>query len=246
MIDITTAADDSLNTRRVALDDGQVVTEQLTHHSQLCQDLWVLTQLGHKRGGVFVDIGAHDGIHFSNTYILEKGFGWTGVCVEPHPETYCDLRLNRECECLNCAAWSETGKVLQFNQHPEHPMLSGLLESGATKVETLSLNGICQDLGPIDYLSLDTEGSEIEILSTFDVERFKPTCMTIEHNGNGEALSWLINWLTKHGYLWRLWHWDLLAVRDRWQHGIVSHGTPPPPPTGGVVESMGAAPSDLG
>ena len=65
------------------------------------QDIWVLDILNHKRGGTFVDIGAHDEIHLSNTYLLEKEYNWSGICIEANSDTFEKLKGNRmECVCL--------------------------------------------------------------------------------------------------------------------------------------------------
>jgi hypothetical protein len=48
------------------------------HFSQVGQDAWALGHFGAKRGGVFVDVGASDGVTGSNSYLLEKCLGWTG------------------------------------------------------------------------------------------------------------------------------------------------------------------------
>jgi len=58
----------------------------------------VLETIGQLYGGYFVDIGAHDGITNSNSYIFEKYFGWSGICVEPNPNlrSYQTLINNRK------------------------------------------------------------------------------------------------------------------------------------------------------
>ena len=68
--------------------------------SQLGQDILVDEYFGGKRGGVFVDIGAYDGVTFSNTLMLERERGWTGVCIEPLPDVFAELRQNRGCVCV--------------------------------------------------------------------------------------------------------------------------------------------------
>ena len=213
-IDITTPSDHQAGNQRHVDEFGTVAVTGIVPRSQLCQDLWVLAQTNYKRGGTFVDVGAHDGVHFSNTYLLETEYQWTGVCVECG-NTYPQLRANRKVRCVNKAAWRRSGDVLPFNQHDE-PMLSGISSEGSTTVETISLNDICQDLGPIDYLSLDTEGTEAEILSTFDFEKYAPKCMTVEHNNNRASLAYFLELFLKHGYLWRMFHWDVFAVKDAW------------------------------
>jgi FkbM family methyltransferase len=58
----------------------------------------------HKKNGVFVDLGAYDGIESSNTLYFEESLDWGGVCVEPLPDAFARLRLNRRCLCMNACA----------------------------------------------------------------------------------------------------------------------------------------------
>src|SRR5579859_1429704 len=69
--------------------------------SQYGQDAIVDKLLGHMTAGVFVDVGAYDGVTLSNTYFLETTRGWTGVCFEPNPATFEQLRAKRSCVCEN-------------------------------------------------------------------------------------------------------------------------------------------------
>ena len=169
--------------------------------------MWVLRH--HPQPGRFLDIGAHDGIDLSNTYLLEK-MGWKGLCVEADSRSYARLQHNRAWS-LNKAAWRTTGELLPFNQHNQE-MLSGL-GSGEATVETVSINDLCDMVGHVDYVSLDTEGSEVEILKTYDWDR-NVKLWTVEHNNDNERISWLVSQFMSHGYLVRLFHWDIVAVRD--------------------------------
>jgi len=54
-----------------------------------------------KRNGYFLDIGAHDGIHISNTYLLERRYGWSGICIEANRDTFLKLQKNRKATCVN-------------------------------------------------------------------------------------------------------------------------------------------------
>ena len=65
-------------------------------HSQAGQDLWVLETLKNKKNGFFLDIGAYDGLKYSNSYLLEKNFNWNGLMVEAHPCNYNSLKNNRK------------------------------------------------------------------------------------------------------------------------------------------------------
>ena len=76
---------------------------QHRYYSQYGEDYLICAFFQAKRSGVFIDVGAFDGKHLSNTYMLEQQ-GWTGICVEPHPEFFRRLQQNRpQSHCVNVA-----------------------------------------------------------------------------------------------------------------------------------------------
>lgn len=80
--------------------------------SQSMQDYWIINEVfPGKRNGFFLDIGSTDGVTINNTYILEKRFGWDGICIEPNPYFFNQLIGNRRCTCLNLCVDKEPGKV---------------------------------------------------------------------------------------------------------------------------------------
>ena len=102
--------------------------EAVKSHSQLGQDVWVYNALGHKRGGFFVELGAGDGIELSNTYALEKHFGWIGVCIECSRQ-FEALRRNRRCACDSACVSGADGESVVFledERYGEHNHFSGI------------------------------------------------------------------------------------------------------------------------
>jgi FkbM family methyltransferase len=182
--------------------------------SQLRQDLLVLSQTNFKENGYFVEFGATDGISLSNTYLLESNFSWRGILAEPAEVWRGSLIANRKASISSKCVWSESGKSLKFKE-TENPELSGVIDLEArdqlmnlrdTGVEydviTISLQDLLQENNApsyIDYLSIDTEGSELEILKAFDFDRYKFGIITCEHNftENQEKIRML---LESHGY----------------------------------------------
>jgi hypothetical protein len=79
--------------------------------SQAGQDKWVVEFFKFKENGFFLDIGAYDGIEYSNSYYLEKNLNWNGICIEANPTIYKKLISNRNCECLNVAVTDYSGKA---------------------------------------------------------------------------------------------------------------------------------------
>ena len=165
--------------------------------SQLRQDLFVLSQLDFKTGGYFVEFGATNGVDLSNTFLLEQEYGWTGVLAEPARIWHDDLHRNRRCQIDTRCVWSHSDRRIEFIQ-PEDAELStiGEFQDGDRhaearanakryEVETTSLMDLLETHDApreIDYLSIDTEGSELEILERFDFDRYDIKVITCEHN----------------------------------------------------------------
>lgn len=166
-------------------------------HAQLFQDLFVAYELREKREGFFVEFGAADGIELSNTCLLEKDYRWRGILAEPARIWHERLARNRRCIVDHRCVWSRSGETLAFNETPL-PELSTLdaytasdghapLRAAGLRypVPTIALNDLLAEHGAprqIDYLSVDTEGSELEILRAFDFERYRVGIITVEHN----------------------------------------------------------------
>jgi FkbM family methyltransferase len=166
--------------------------------SQLRQDLFVLAELNYKKNGYFIEFGAANGVELSNTYLLETAFNWTGILAEPAKYWTNELLRNRpNARIEELCVWKESNKFLDFNETkiPEISTIDlfsksdayeSLRKKGSTyKVKTISLYDLLiKHSAPqhIDYLSIDTEGSEFEILSSFNFNEFTFGVITCEHN----------------------------------------------------------------
>lgn len=169
--------------------------------SQIGQDLFTLYSLNWKRGGYFVEFGATNGVDLSNTYLLEKDFGWTGILAEPAKIWHAALTRNRSAAIDFDCVWKESGQSLPFTvvETAEFSTLSEFADGDAHRgarrsaawqtVSTVSLNDLLERHDApevIDYLSIDTEGSEFEILNSFDFGRHIFSVITCEHNFSGQ------------------------------------------------------------
>ncbi|MDC0343518.1 MAG: FkbM family methyltransferase [Aestuariivita sp.] len=161
--------------------------------SQIRQDLFALAMNDFKRNGFFVEFGATDGVELNNSWLLEKEFGWSGIAAEPARGWHSELRKNRNCMIDTRCVWSETGDQIEFTEARRgvNSGISSFVPTGrkirgtSYKVETVSLNDLLSDHGApevIDYISIDTEGSEYDILQAVDFDRWTFRVMTIEHN----------------------------------------------------------------
>lgn len=182
--------------------------------SQLQQDLFVLSELDFKERGYFVEFGATNGVDLSNTWILEKDFGWRGILAEPARCWHDELAINRVAHVETRCVWRDSTSTLQFNETRD-AVLSTVQEFSASDyhqknreggrlydVSTLSLIDMLDKYGAphhVDYLSIDTEGSEYEILSHFDFDKYEFGIITCEHNYT-PARKQIFDLLTGKGY----------------------------------------------
>jgi FkbM family methyltransferase len=184
--------------------------------SQLGQDLWVLEMSAYKRSGFFVEFGATDGVLLSNSYLLEREFGWSGLCAEPNPQLFAQLQRNRRCVVSDACIAGISGQQVDFvfagafggmakycsaDQHGERRAVYAAAGQVGV-VSTISLDDFLRKHGAphdIDYLSIDTEGSEFEILSNFPFERWNIGLITVEHNHTPQKHA-IFELLHRQGY----------------------------------------------
>jgi len=182
--------------------------------SQLRQDLFVLSNLAFKRDGYFVEFGATNGLELSNTHLMEKEFGWSGILAEPAKCWHEDLKINRSCHIETDCVWKDSNSTLTFNQVDVAELstinsysntdlhMEARREGKTYDVKTISLNDLLKKYNApknIDYLSIDTEGSEYEILSHFDFSQYSFGVITCEHNYTPMREK-LYSLLTQNGY----------------------------------------------
>jgi FkbM family methyltransferase len=209
--------------------DLQVVGEnkdywQSRSRSQLGQDLWVLEKLNWKQGGFFVEFGATDGVLLSNTWLLEKSFQWEGICAEPNPMFFEKLQKNRNCHLSPACVHRISGEKMQFvladvygglvahARDDEHLATRTAYQANGEvmQVETISLMDLLDQYNAprnIDYLSIDTEGSEFTILEGIDWARYQFRCITVEHNFAAQRQQ-IFSLLMANGYELHEAQWD--------------------------------------
>jgi FkbM family methyltransferase len=169
--------------------------------SQLQQDLvaaWIfLNTHPQETRGYFVEFGATDGVNLSNTLFLETELNFAGILAEPARVWHKSLKQNRKALLdFRCVA-SDSGNYLDFWEASHHEYstiysfksgdhLSMERRSGKLyAVETVTLlNLLFEHSAPklIHYFSIDTEGSEFEILKDFNFERWRFDFVSVEHN----------------------------------------------------------------
>ncbi len=200
--------------------------------SQLGQDEFVINRLNGLKNGYFVDIGASDGVSLSNTYKLEKEYGWTGLCVEPNPEYYEQLLKNRECLKDNSVLFSKKGVEVDFCLAGACGGIKDLFmdhdgerdprrqSAEVIKLRTETLDNLLKRYDVprhINYISIDTEGSELEILQTLDFTTYNIDILTVEHNQNlrqDNYLYQIMKFMSQYDYNFKLVGWDIFCFKD--------------------------------
>mgnify|MGYP001170407793 CR=1 FL=1 len=182
--------------------------------SQICQDWFVLESLNYKKSGYFVEVGAASGVELSNTFLLEKKYGWDGILSEPSPGWKENLEANRSCKKDYRCVYSESGKTVNFYQttEKEYSTISNFSNSDKHQskrrsfiqyeIATITLNDLLKEHNApleMDYLSIDTEGSEYAILEHLDFKKYSFKVITVEHN-NTVNKTLIDKLLEKNGY----------------------------------------------
>jgi FkbM family methyltransferase len=193
------------NEKKLLLDFIEYIKESnYNFKSQLYQDLFVSFIVKDNYNKTFLEFGATNGFDLSNTFLLENQLSWSGVLAEPDTQWLNQLKKNRpKAKIISKCIWKNSFEKLNFFSS-EIGVLSTLdsfkfsdaesmpgntkarVKSGKNiEVETISLNQVIEEefngKSPA-YISIDTEGSEFEILNSLDFSKYRPTVFTVEHN----------------------------------------------------------------
>jgi FkbM family methyltransferase len=194
-----------------ALDTSFVLKDQTNMLSQNSEDITAFRNLFlNKRNGVFMELGALDGTKFSNTFFFQKELDWYGILIEPNTHSFVQLLqsrcVNSRNLCLNTAVCSQArpvhfahadavGGIIEFMSpafmQRFHPDLVAD-PSSANKLPVIP----CVPVGTlfklfgilhIDWLSLDVEGGELEVIKTIDFNSVNIQVLTIELDGTNPS-----------------------------------------------------------
>jgi FkbM family methyltransferase len=161
-------------------------------HSEHGEEWLVRDFFRDKRDGVFVDVGSFHYQHYSNTYHLEHGLGWSGVAIDAQEEFAADYARYRPRTKFYSFFVSDRSDALESLFVPDKNRLVASSSKefsdryDATgkerKVRTITLNDLLARVGitKIDFLTMDIELAEPKALAGFDIERFRPGLVCVE------------------------------------------------------------------
>lgn len=164
--------------------------------SQHGQEYLILMLLGNIKSGYFVEFGAIDGITNSNSYYFEKFLGWNGILAEPAKKWHKKLKYNRHVHIETNCVFSESNLSFEFvetgNWKGGNTLITYLNSDNKNRiisdkylVETISLNDLLDKFEAprhIEFMSIDTEGSELEIIGSLNFSKYSFSVICIEHN----------------------------------------------------------------
>jgi FkbM family methyltransferase len=206
------------------------------YNSQIGQDKFIDEFFEKKEGLTFLDIGAHDGVSISNTFFLEKERNWNGICIEAQPSEFEKLKSNRKCVCVNVAVSNYNGETDFIYVEGYANMLSGISDNynlshkrrienevrayggsiNTIKVPVKTLQSILDEHNThnIDFCSIDTEGSEFNIIKSIDFDKTEIKVFIIENNYGEKNIG---NFLIEKGYvLYKKIEWDDVFVKQKY------------------------------
>ena len=193
-------------------------------YSQFKQDHYLESNIfkGYKNG-FYVDVGAHDGVSINNTLYFEKNNNWKGINIEPIKKVFDRLIVNRPNDInLNCAVCNNDGETEFLCNKGYTEMLSGIKDnfdnrhlqrlenenkqhSSTTeviKVNTKRLETIFDEynVSHINYLSIDVEGAEFEVIKSINFDKVFIDVIGFENNYKDVSVP-IVKYLENNGFI---------------------------------------------
>ena len=193
-------------------------------HSQDGQDMYLEHNIfkGYKNG-IYVDVGAHDGVSINNTLYFEKNNNWTGVNIEPIKKVFDKLVINRPNNInLNCAVCNNDGETEFLCNTGYTEMISGIKNNfdprhlqrlerennamGSTteviKINTKKLQTIFDEnnISHVNYLSIDVEGAEFEVIKSINFDKVFIDVIGFENNYNDTSIP-IVQYLEEKNFI---------------------------------------------
>jgi len=188
------------------------------YYSQFGEDRILAEIFNEKNKGLCIEVGANDGVNDSNTMYFENA-GWDCILIEPNPALCKMIRASRKATLIEVAASDKNGETSLFvaegaerahgvsTINSAEEALNKIKSYGFTysevQVKSMLLNEILDSLKidrKIDFISVDVEGHELEVLRGFSLDRWKPTVILVEDNSNFDNAD-VSNYLKRFGYL---------------------------------------------
>ncbi len=185
--------------------------DHMKNYSQNDEQQHILKALEGTQPGSFLDIGAHDGISLSNTRALVER-GWPGTMIEPGLDAFQELLRNYaewpSIALIHAALVTSRQGLTPFFNNPTfysttepsnmEKWASGQQFSRVFFVPTITYDDLAPWMAGVEMVSIDTEGTSVDLLHAFPIDRYRPTVFCVEHDSRMQECK---EWARKHGYL---------------------------------------------
>ena len=208
------------------------------YYSQCKQDKTLEENIfkGYKNG-VFVDVGAHDGVTINNTLYFEKNNNWSGINIEPIRVVYDKLVINRPNSInINCAVCNNDGEIEFLCNTGYTEMISGIKDMFDEKhlqrlqrennihgsytetimVPTKKLETIFDEnkITHVNYLSIDVEGAEFEVIKSINFDKVYIDVIGFENNYDHASIP-IVQYLSAKGFIEKYRYGDIIMIHEK-------------------------------
>jgi len=192
------------------------------YYGQFETDKYIADFFSSDYKGWCIDVGAADGVRGSNSYYFEK-LGWKCLCVEPNPAYFGSLSFKRQMiEFMACGKENKNDvpfEIFEIGKNHIFSSVSSLKvderlkkdhahithKTYTIRVDVRTLDTILDrfNFPKIDFISIDTEGTELDVLKGFDIKKWHPQLLVVENNYNDLNVE---EYLKNFGYIKVLRH----------------------------------------
>jgi hypothetical protein len=176
------------------------------NYSQFDEDLFLIDFFKDKKNGKFVDLGAFHPIRYNNTYLLYKK-GWSGTNIDLNPAAIDMFNIIRTRDDNKCALISDTSNVEKtvYYEHNFSAVNSLILTEGLKKVLKKKMKMLSQTFENLvdhsfDFLNIDLEGHDYEVLKIIDLNKYKPKLICIEILENSKDKDKIFSHMQKNAF----------------------------------------------
>jgi FkbM family methyltransferase len=188
----------------------------MSFYGQHLEDQYIKQLLAHVNNGICIEVGAYDGVSMSNTYHFEN-LGWRALCIEPITSVFDKCKQMRK-ECYQCCISEKDEEDKEFTifriNNDNLSAISSLVpdqrlidshkdminDITTCRVKVRSLNSLLEELQfpkDIDFISIDTENTELDVLKGIDLTKYNVKLLVIENNFNEPFCE---DYLVQYGY----------------------------------------------
>jgi FkbM family methyltransferase len=187
----------------------------MAYYGQHSEDVYIKTLFPNLTNGICIEIGAYDGISLSNTKHFEE-IGWRALCIEPIPIAYEKCKTVRK-ECYQCCIAEKDSDDKEFtifhlnenlcaisSLEPDQRLIDShshlITDTSKIMVKVRGLNSLLAELDfpkVIDFISIDTENTELDVLKGIDLNVYNVKLFVIENNYDEPFCK---DYLSQYGY----------------------------------------------